>query len=79
MFDYKDYIQAITNRRTGLHHRLCVCIVARRDCKKIENDITKLKTGVLKSIRSESKFIPELFNDLIAQAYLRAVYCGKAP
>ena len=32
------------------------------------SDIAELKAEVLKSIRGESKFTPELLNDLIAQA-----------
>jgi len=41
--------------------------VAVRDYTKTSNDITELKAEVLKSIRGESKFTPELLNELIAQ------------
>jgi hypothetical protein len=42
--------------------------VANREYAKATNDITELKTEVLKSIRGESKFTPELLTELIAQA-----------
>jgi len=42
--------------------------VAQREYVKTANDISELKAEVLKSIRGESKFTPELLNELIAQA-----------
>ena len=40
---------------------------AQRDYAKTTADLTELKSEVLKSIRGESKFSPELLNDLILQ------------
>lgn len=41
---------------------------AQRDLKKAVGDVTELKGEVLKAIRGESKFSPELLNELISQA-----------
>ena len=41
---------------------------AQRDCEKAAADLAELKVEVLKSIRGESKFTPELLNELITES-----------
>ena len=49
-----------------------------RDYKKSANDLAELKSEVLKAIRGDSKFVPELLNELVLQTEKNLLELGIA-